>query len=181
MGHTHEETMWEFVFVAGVCETVTDQVLHTKRTPRSVNHTQRHGAVKDDQGELLPNKASSPPWQTHTHNQRRRPNPTGQHVRQRSENTFSTWLSNRAAWGSALVLVSAHPPCALLLHRRSTASSRWGQPDRDKSILCRLEDSIDVFLLFSVQCNKVFFVAVSQKKWLWQFIFTWTTLYCFYH
>ena len=137
-----DPVIWYFIFVAGLCKTVTHQIafLQTNAPPcplkHTHTHTNTHTPVKADQCECFLSSLTYTHTHTHTH-RRERPNPTGQHVRQRSENTFSTWLSNRAARGGPLgcwSLPTLRLP--LLLHRRSTASGRWGQPDRDESILC---------------------------------------------
>lgn len=60
----------------------------------------------------------------------------------------------------------------LLLHRRSTASSWWGQSDRDESILCwhsRMWDSIPVFYSLTVHRHCCFlYHRLIQRLWLWQ-------------
>lgn len=135
---------------------------HTHNTP-----------VKDDQCEFLPNGASYPPWRTHTQPNTHRPNPTGQHVRQRSENTFSTWLSNRAARGSSPVLVSAHPPSASLVsskQRMRSATQRWIHTP----LPVRLNSCFSFFI-----CRPNYVAlhdTLIQRLWLWQLMFTWQIL-----
>lgn len=95
--------------------------------PNTYNHTSQGWSVG------FPAKQnSSLPWHSHTTTHMQRPKPTGQHVRRRSENTFSTWLSNGATRGSTQTLVSAQPPSAPPSARLSTAWSPRGQPDSDE-------------------------------------------------
>lgn len=114
---THDPVIRYFIFLAGLCKTVTHQIafLHTNTPlcPLNQTHTSQSRMISVNFCQivlpLIPDIHTHTLTQPNTHTQ---PNPTGQHVRQRSENTFSTWLSNRAALGSTRVLVSAHPSSA---------------------------------------------------------------------